>query len=68
MNDFHPFGWYAAKMAPHLPKKAFQPVKSRLFGGLAYVGLVIAGILAVSLFHLHPVWNLVTIQPHHKVS
>ncbi|MBB6284533.1 MULTISPECIES: fatty acid desaturase family protein [Geobacillus] len=58
MNDFHPFGWYAAKISPHLPKKAFQPVKSRLFGGLAYLLVVTGGILAVSLFHFHPIWNL----------
>ncbi|NNV06819.1 MULTISPECIES: acyl-CoA desaturase [Geobacillus] len=58
MNDFHPFGWYAAKISPHLPKKAFQPVRSRLFGGLAYLLVVTGGILAVSLFHFHPVWNL----------
>ncbi|KYD18896.1 hypothetical protein B4119_3726 [Parageobacillus caldoxylosilyticus] len=33
MKELHTFGWYAAKISPYLPKKAFQPVKSRLFGG-----------------------------------
>ena len=58
MKELHTFGWYAAKISPYLPKKAFQPVKSRLFGGMVYLLLTIGGILAVSLLNLHPIWNL----------
>jgi len=57
MKEFHSFGWYAARLSPHLPKKAFQPVPSRLFGGLAYLLIALSGILAISLLDLHPIWN-----------
>ncbi|WP_028402403.1 fatty acid desaturase family protein [Ectobacillus panaciterrae] len=59
MKDLHTFGWYAARVAPHLPKAAFKPVPARLWGGLAYLMIIIAGVLAIGLFDLHIWWNLV---------
>jgi fatty acid desaturase len=55
MKDLHSFGWYAAKVSPHLPKEAFKPVPTRLFGGLAYFLVALAGILSISLINL-PFW------------
>ena len=54
MKELHSFGWYAARISPHLPKKAFKPVPARLLGGLAYLLVVIAGFLTISIFNLHP--------------
>jgi fatty acid desaturase len=55
MKEYHAFGWYAARISPNLPKKAFKPVPTRLLGGLAYLLLTVSGILAIGLFDL-PVW------------
>ncbi len=30
MKELHSFGWYAARIAPLMPKKAFKPVPARL--------------------------------------
>ncbi|OOE14860.1 fatty acid desaturase family protein [Fictibacillus arsenicus] len=55
MKDLQSFGWYAAKIAPKLPKEAFKPVPSRLWGGLVYLLIAIAGILVIGLLNnLHP--------------
>ncbi|MBB5173861.1 fatty acid desaturase family protein [Texcoconibacillus texcoconensis] len=59
MKELHTFGWYAARTKPHLPKEAFQPVPTRLFGGLFFLILTIAGIVTISLFELHPLVSLV---------
>ncbi|WP_028400183.1 fatty acid desaturase family protein [Ectobacillus panaciterrae] len=58
MKDLHTFGWYAARVAPYLPKKAFKPVPARLLGGLAYVLVVVAGFLTIGLLELNLWWNL----------
>ncbi|MCA1029637.1 acyl-CoA desaturase [Bacillus timonensis] len=55
MKDLHTFGWYAAKVAPHLPKSAFKPVPARLLGGLAYLLVTISGFLVIGLFDLNPI-------------
>lgn len=52
MKDLQSFGWYAARVSPHLPREAFKPVPTRLYGGLAYLIVAITGILSVSVFHL----------------
>jgi fatty acid desaturase len=52
MKELHSFGWYAAKISPHLPKEAFKPVPSRLFGGLAYLLIALLGILVIAFFEL----------------
>ncbi len=57
MNQLHTFGWYAKKISPLLPKKAFKPVPSRLWGGLAYFMIAVAGLLAIGLFDLHLLYN-----------
>ncbi|HEY9576397.1 MAG TPA: acyl-CoA desaturase [Pseudobacillus sp.] len=49
MKELQSFGWYAARVAPHLPKKAFKPAPERLWGGLAYLIVVVSGILTISL-------------------
>jgi fatty acid desaturase len=54
MKELHSFAWYAARISPKLPKKAFKPVPGRLWGGLAYLLIVIAGFLTIGLFHLNP--------------
>ena len=58
MNELHPIGWYAAKIAPHLPKEAFKPATQRLWGGLAYLVLTVSGIAAIGLLELHWLANL----------
>jgi fatty acid desaturase len=57
MKEFYTFGWYASKISPHLPKEVFQPVPSRLFGGLAYLIIGISCLLVISLLNLHLLWN-----------
>jgi len=54
MNELHPIGWYAARIAPHLPKAAFKPAPERLWGGLAYLTMTVAGIVAIGLLPLPP--------------
>jgi fatty acid desaturase len=54
MSELHPIGWYASQVAPHLPKKAFKPVPTRLLGGLAFLVLVVSGIAAIGLYTLNP--------------
>ncbi|WP_243387167.1 fatty acid desaturase family protein [Bacillus kexueae] len=58
MEKYQSFGWYAKQITPHLPKDVFKPVPSRLFGGLAYILITIAGFLTIGLFDLHPIWSL----------
>lgn len=58
MKDFHSFGWYASRISKHLPKDMFRPVPARLLGGLAYALIVIFAFLAIGLFSLHPIINL----------
>ncbi|PYZ92293.1 acyl-CoA desaturase [Salipaludibacillus keqinensis] len=58
MKELHSFGWYASKISPHLPKKAFKPVPARLLGGLAYLFVVVSGMLAISTFDLPLILNL----------
>ncbi|WP_017727719.1 fatty acid desaturase family protein [Halalkalibacterium ligniniphilum] len=53
MKDLHSFAWYAARISPHLPKKAFKPVPARLWGGLAYLLVVIGGFLSIGLLELN---------------
>lgn len=50
MEDLKNFGWYAARIKPHLPKNAFKPAPARLLGGLAYLLIVIAGIITIGMF------------------
>lgn len=57
-KKFHSFGWYAGRIAPHLPRKAFKPVPGRLWGGLAYLIVAISGVLAIGIFDLNPWFNL----------
>ncbi|WP_243292867.1 acyl-CoA desaturase [Bacillus sp. FJAT-47783] len=58
MKKFQTFGWYAKQISPHLPKEVFKPVPTRLYGGLAYLLVTIAGFLTIGLFDLHPIWYL----------
>jgi fatty acid desaturase len=58
LEDLQSFGWYAARISPHLPEKAFQPVPARLLGGLAYLTITIAGFLLIGILDLHPLINL----------
>lgn len=59
MNELHTFGWYAARISPHLSKEVFKPVPARLLGGLAYLLVTIACLLAIGLFNLNPWFNLI---------
>jgi len=58
MKELHPIGWYASRIAPHLPREAFKPVPSRLWGGLAYLVTGTAGILAIGLNDLPLLANM----------
>ncbi|MDF2628723.1 MAG: fatty acid desaturase [Symbiobacteriaceae bacterium] len=57
MKEMHPIGWYAAQVAPHLPKQAFKPAPGRLWGGLVYLLMTAVGIAAIGLLDLHPLAN-----------
>ena len=57
MKELHSFGWYAARVAPHMPEKAFKPVPSRLLGGLVHLLVVIGSFVAMGLFDLN-IWIL----------
>ncbi len=56
MSELHTIGWYAKRISPHLPRKAFQPAPERLWGGLAYLLLAVGGIGAIALYDL-PLWG-----------
>lgn len=55
MKELKTFGWYAAKISPTLPKKAFEPVPTRLLGGLAYLLVVIVSLFVLIKFQLSPI-------------
>ncbi|MDC3424638.1 acyl-CoA desaturase [Aquibacillus sp. 3ASR75-11] len=63
MSDLHNFGWYAAQLKKHLPKEVFKPAPFRLFGGLAYLLVVVGCFLVIGLFDLHPLVNLLLSIP-----
>jgi fatty acid desaturase len=52
MQELHPIGWYAQRVAPHLPKEAFKPVPQRLWGGLAFLLLTASSIVTIGLADL----------------
>ncbi|MGO4889084.1 fatty acid desaturase family protein [Anaerobacillus sp. MEB173] len=58
MKEYQSLGWYAARLSPKLPKEVFSPVPSRLLGGLAYLFVITASIVTISLFDLHPILNV----------
>ncbi|WP_181349079.1 acyl-CoA desaturase [Thalassobacillus sp. CUG 92003] len=58
MQELHSFGWYAKHLKKYLPKYVFKPVPSRLWGGLAYLLITIAGFLTIGLLELHPLFYL----------
>jgi fatty acid desaturase len=60
MSELHPIGWYSARITPHLPKAAFKSVPQRLWGGLAYLVLTVAGIYAIATMNLNP-WVMLLI-------
>lgn len=53
MSKLHSFGWYAARISPHLPEEAFKPVPLRLLGGLAFLLIIVAGMLTISFIDLN---------------
>jgi fatty acid desaturase len=57
-EELHSFGWYAARVSPNLPKKAFKPVPLRLLGGLAYMVVIAACFTAIIAGELHPLINI----------
>ena len=58
MKELHTFGWYASRVSKHLPEEAFKPVPARLFGGLAYILVIVSGFLMIGFLNLHPILNL----------
>ncbi|ADU32104.1 fatty acid desaturase family protein [Evansella cellulosilytica] len=58
MKELHTFGWYAARLAKHLPKEYHKPTPQRLLGGLAYVMIVVGGFLSIALFELPLILNI----------
>jgi fatty acid desaturase len=58
MKELHTIKWYMSHISPHLPKEAFKTVPSRLFGGLAYLIVIISGVLAIALSDLNLWVNL----------
>ncbi|WML34464.1 acyl-CoA desaturase [Clostridium sp. OS1-26] len=57
MKNLYKISWYADRISPYLPEKAFKPVPTRLFGGIAYLIAITAGFLAIDLFNLNPLFN-----------
>lgn len=51
-NDMHPIGWYASRISPYLPREAFKHAPGRLWGGLAYLAVVLAAITTIALVDL----------------
>jgi len=60
MKELKSIGWYAAHISSSLPKEAFKPVPTRLWGGAVYLGIVIGGLLTITLFDLNIWLNFVT--------
>ncbi|MFC7061432.1 fatty acid desaturase family protein [Halobacillus seohaensis] len=58
MEDLHSYGWYAKRVAKYMPKGVFKPVPKRLWGGLAYLSIIISGLLIISLTEWHPLFFL----------
>lgn len=58
MSDFQKLGWYSSRVKKQLPKESFNPVPTLLWGGLAYLCVVIASFLTIGLFDLHLVVNI----------
>jgi fatty acid desaturase len=54
LKELHSFAWYAARITPHLPKNVFKPVPTRLWGGLAYLLVTVAGFITIGAFNLNP--------------
>lgn len=52
MDELHSFGWYAARIKPHLPEKAFKPAPSRLITGFVLLAIVGTGMFAIIAFDL----------------
>lgn len=46
--ELHTSAWYAAKVISHLPKEAFKPVPTRLWGGLALLLLVTVPVTLIA--------------------
>ncbi|WP_240375943.1 fatty acid desaturase family protein [Bacillus piscicola] len=59
MRELDKFVVYTARLKKELPKEAFKPAPGRLFGGLAYVCVVITCFLTIGLFNFHPLLNFV---------
>ncbi|RXT15343.1 fatty acid desaturase [Ammoniphilus sp. CFH 90114] len=55
MKELKSYGWYAARISPLLPEEAFKPVPTRLWGGLAYLLITVAGFLIIGLIE-PPLW------------
>ncbi|MDQ0337444.1 fatty acid desaturase [Caldalkalibacillus uzonensis] len=53
MKELRSFGWYAARISPHLPREAFQPVPGRLWGGAVYLTIIMSSILLITIVDLH---------------
>lgn len=58
MKELQTMGWYASRLSPLLPEKAFKPVPLRLLGGLAYLSIAVAGLLVIGLLDLYAWANL----------
>lgn len=59
MKELHNVGWYANKILPQLPKNVFKPVPSRLLGGLAYIIIIVSGIMTINLLDLNKFISLI---------
>jgi fatty acid desaturase len=58
MKELNTLAWYSSKITPHLPKEAFKPVPTRLFGGLFFLVVAIIGALSIGMFELNLWINL----------
>ncbi|WP_170008225.1 fatty acid desaturase family protein [Bacillus fonticola] len=54
MKELHSFGWYASRVAKKLPKHVLKPVPSRLWGGLVYLLISLAGLTSIIMFDMSP--------------
>ncbi len=59
VSELEKFAVYAKHVKKHLPKEAFKPVPARLFGGLAYLIVVVICFLMIGLFNIHPLVNII---------
>lgn len=59
MKEFHDIAWYVKALSKELPNDIRKPAPQRLFGGLAYIIVIVACIVAMYKFDMNLVEKLI---------